>query len=365
MRSWSYRSVVKLHRVLLMAAIAGALAPAASLASFPGANGVIAYSAEHSIWAVDPNTGNQLRLTSGSNDSDPSFSASGNMLAFQRWEGATATVYLARADGSDAKPLVSGGQPAFSPSGQQIAFVRAGGLFLTGLAPGSPVQQITDHPGDRAPQWSPTGSIVFERTDVWRVQYRGRIEHPIRSELDLITPPSLDVRRLLTNGPIRYKEYVCRDVSCSRSRVRLTYGKGTDMWPDWSPDGKALSVTVLFGCDLAVNGLPPMTHVLATSSKVAFHFSCFPSGWAPQGRGLAEAGLGALAGSRLTSCPAGPDYESPISWQPLLLGTLPVPTVPCGGTLRPVSIVKAESVEAPPTRTRSCTVRHHKRKCKG
>src|ERR1039457_6680369 len=70
----SYRSLVRLHRMLPMAAIVGALTPAAALGSFPGGNGVIAYTAERSIWAVDPNTGNGLRLTSGSDDSAPSFS---------------------------------------------------------------------------------------------------------------------------------------------------------------------------------------------------------------------------------------------------------------------------------------------------
>ena len=337
--------------MLPMAAIVGALTPAAALGSFPGGNGVIAYTAERSIWAVDPNTGNGLRLTSGSDDSAPSFSASGTMLTFQRWAGGTATVYLARADGSDAKPLVSGREPAFSPNGQQIVFVRAGGLFVTGLEQGSPVRQITDHPGDRAPRWSSTGSIVFERTDVWHVRRRGIVERQTRSELDVIIPPRSHVRRV------------------------LTFGGSTNMWPDWSPDGKTLTVSILFGCDLAVNGPPPMTHLLVTSAELTFHFSCYPSVWAPQGRGLAEAGFGALRGSPLTSCPAGPDYESEVSWQPLVAGTLLVRTVPCGGTPRPVPTTgtspgKEEtspeevSPGASPHRTRSCTIRHHKQHCK-
>src|SRR5271166_1751713 len=206
----SRRSLLKLRRLLLIAVSAALLAPAAALASFPGQDGVIAYSVAHTaqegIWAVDPNTGYQTQITSGP-DEAPSFSPSGNMLAFQRREAGTTTIYIAQTSGADATPLRKGSEPAFSPDGQQIVFVRAGGLFLSGVAARSPVKQITDHPGDRRPRWSTTGEIVFQRTKIVRGRGAGGAHR--EQELDIITPPSMRATQL------------------------LSYDAQVEMWPEW------------------------------------------------------------------------------------------------------------------------------------
>ncbi len=320
--------------VAVLAAIAATLAPSAAEGSFPGANGVIAYSAEHSIWAVDPATGDQLRLTTGPEDSAPSFSPSGDLLAFQRRTTttvtapqrpptgpvttsqrrpvSTVTVYIANADGSNPTPLVTGSEPAFSPDGTQIVFVRPSGLFLTGVAPGSPVRPLTDHPGDRTPRWSSKGSIVFQRAD------------GAGSELDIVTPPSSHIRRLFT----------------------YHRGAGNDdpivMWPEWSPNGRSISVAL---CEPG-SEIPPVE----TVPSIVFHASCAPDVWAPAGGTPLEAGTGALRGKPDSSCPPfiegganedvsffvrgrplyqgeGPNW--PIAWQSLHPGTLRVPTVAC------------------------------------
>ncbi len=338
----------------MVGAIAAALTPTPAEGSFPGANGVIAYSAEHSIWAVDPATGDQLRLTSGPEDSAPSFSPSGDLLAFQRRTtstltipprpptgpattsrrrpentvatsprpptgpattsqrrpASTITIYIANADGSNPTPLVVGSEPAFSPNGSQLVFVGPSGLFLTGVTPGSPVRALTDRPGDRTPRWSSKGSIVFQRSD-------GK-----DSDLDIVVPPSSHVRRLLSyhNG----------------------IGEQTPMWPEWSPNGASISVALC-----APGSEPPP---LETVPSVVFHSNCAPDVWAPVGERLVEAGAGVLRGRPETTCPPfiegggneeegfardghqlyrdeGPSW--PIAWQPLHRGTLRVPTVPC------------------------------------
>ena len=224
----------------------------------------------------------------------------------------TVTVYVAYADGSNPTPLVAGSEPAFSPNGTQIVFVRPSGLFLTGVAPGSPVRQLTDHPGDRTPRWSSKGSIVFQRAD------------GAGSELDIVTPPSSHIRRLFT----------------------YHRGAGNEdpivMWPEWSPNGRSISVAL---CERG-SEIPPVE----TVPSIVFHASCAPDVWAPAGGPPLEAGTGALRGKPDSSCPPfiesganedvsfigphGPLYQDegpnwPIAWQPLRPGTLRVLTMPC------------------------------------
>ncbi len=348
-RRWS----VRLWRIALVAAAGAALAPCVALGSFPGRDGVIAYTAEGSIWAVDPATGDQRRLTSGS---APALSPSGNMLAFQRGAPGSVTVYLSNADGSDARPLVAGSQPAFSPSGRQIVFVRAGGLFVTAATPGSPVQQITNHPGDREPQWSSKGSIAFERTESWH-------------ELITCLPPGLgqqEAQRLLRRGA-----RACRNPAASHQytgyqseldiinpaslRVHqiLTLREGTDLWPDWSPDGRTVAVSLC-------HALPPdEREVEPEPPRLRYVQDCWPTVWAPDGHELAVSPAGAR--SNFQSCPGTADYGSEYSWQPLLAGTSLVPTAPCPVTALQRAIPKsAESENAPPARAHRTRSRSHR-----
>jgi hypothetical protein len=343
------RSWCPFGQILLLVGILVGLTPTAAVASFPGGDGVIAYSAAHTsqpgIWAVDPATGNQLRLTSGANDADPSFSASGNMLAFQRRERGVLAIYVARADGSNATRLVSGSEPAFSPDGRQIAFVRPTGLFLIGLAPNSRAYQITNHRGDRRPMWSYTGEIVFQRTDISQELYRGERLGSVQEELDTITPPS------------------------SRVHQVLTYDQDGELWPEWSPDGKALAL------DLCKDRepFPPPRGLPVTVPSFKFGPSCLPQVWAPDGRRLVEPAERLKAhgwGEPETSCPryipkeedpfgfyettpSGQDIREPespveISWQPLVNGAMQLHTTPCEARKQPGFTYGEGGVGAPP-----------------
>jgi hypothetical protein len=294
-RRWHWGpNILILGRTVAVISMAATLAPAAALGSFPGGDGVIAYGSGSGIWAVSPTTGYQLQLTSGP-DTAPSFSPSGNMLAFERLGKDTFTVYLAQADGADARPLLGGGEPAFSPTGRQLVFVRRDGLFVTGLTPGSPVRQITKQPGDRSPRWSSTGAIVFERTDVLR-QDKARAK--IQNELDTIVPPSAKVHQI------------------------LVYNERDNLYPEWSPNGRTLTVAL---CNGAVE-----EKTFKGSPALAIHPSCLQRVPAPRGRGVAEGGIGALAGSAFRPCPRFASVEQ-IAWQPVVAGTMRVPTVKCEG----------------------------------
>ena len=150
-------------QILLLVGTFVGLTPAVAVASFPGGDGVIAYSAAHTsqpgIWAVDPATGNQLRLTSDATDEAPSFSASGNMLAFQRREHGVVTIYIAQADGSDATRLASGSEPAFSPDGEPDCLCAPDRPFPRWS--GSRLGGTPDH----QPPWRSQADMEFHRRD--------------------------------------------------------------------------------------------------------------------------------------------------------------------------------------------------------
>lgn len=77
-------------------------------AAFPGGNGKIAYSLGDgytgSIWSANADGGLPNKLTTGSGDSGPSYSANGSRIAFERENG----VAVMNADGSGLTQLLSG-----------------------------------------------------------------------------------------------------------------------------------------------------------------------------------------------------------------------------------------------------------------
>lgn len=141
--------------------VAAAIPPSVTQAAFPGADGVVAYSDVNGIWAVDPATGYQSRLTSGPDDSRPAFSASGSLLAFQRGYGTEATVYVAAADGETPQPIVKGAEPSFSPDGRKVVFSTPDGLDVANVSDHR-TRRLTRHGGDHNPRWSVAGVIAYE-----------------------------------------------------------------------------------------------------------------------------------------------------------------------------------------------------------
>lgn len=323
----------------LVAAIAMMLVPAAAFASFPGGNGVIAYSSEDGIWALSPTTGNQLQLTTDPSDAMPSFSASGDWIAFQRTVAGSTTIFIARADGSDPTPLTSGSEPAFSPGGGQIVFARPTGLFLTARTPGSPVRRLTNRRGDGEPRWSSTGTIAFERIRVSHVKIHGVRKDRVSNQLDTVVPRSRRVITLLS-----YEQ-----------PVEATEAE-TDLHPDWSPNGRAIAASL---CNESAHSHLPFS----TVPTFVLHTNCSPDVWAPNGKGLAEPKKGGLGGRRATSCPHFISAEAEISWQPLLPGTLRVLTVPCEP--RPPELESASEPSLAVTGSRTCYYdrKRHKRRC--
>ncbi len=188
-------------RGLAFAAWAVLLGPAAiATASFLGRNGVVAYQSEiemcglvatsvscaGGIWAVDPATGAERQLTAGE-DSWPSFSPDGSQLAFHRYTQPSSTIYLAGADGSNARPLLRGSEPSFSPNGRELVFARSNGLYIAEIARPKRRRRITRYRGAEvpsgvprerscfsAPNRSAPARVDFQSAACWRSSIRPR-----------------------------------------------------------------------------------------------------------------------------------------------------------------------------------------------
>ena len=155
-------------------------------ASFPGANGKIAFPHDappagglSGIAAVAPDGQDFAQLTplqADINDYEPSYSADGEQIVFTRvpQPANSGQVWKMSSDGSgqtqitDGTPTARDSNPEFSPDGRSVVFARYNGVANTQVwimrADGSEQTQLTIGPDSRGPSFSPDGStIVFEQ----------------------------------------------------------------------------------------------------------------------------------------------------------------------------------------------------------
>jgi TolB protein len=179
------RAIVSLA-VMTVASALFTGAPSPSNAAFPGQNGRIFFFrqtnnsdvATGEIYSMKPDGADKERLTNNDVlDEDPSPSANGRWVVFERAFGADADIMRMKPNGNRVKRLThtapSGfvsSNPAFSPNGNKIVFNsdRNGDedqLFLMNFD-GSNEVPLTEpvDADDGNPRWSPNGDwIVFDR----------------------------------------------------------------------------------------------------------------------------------------------------------------------------------------------------------
>jgi dipeptidyl aminopeptidase/acylaminoacyl peptidase len=159
-------------KLCLVLAIGGlAVAPPAAQASFPGANGRIAFSSDRSgdfeIYTINPDGSDLKRLTNApGSDGVARWSPDGTKLTFSSDREGNAEIYTMNADGSGETRLTSNpaqdSLPSWSPDGTKIAFTRlpqagANPQIVVINADGSGETQITQGTPAPAPEGVPGG----------------------------------------------------------------------------------------------------------------------------------------------------------------------------------------------------------------
>jgi Tol biopolymer transport system component len=279
--------------------------PSAAEASFPGANGKIAFTKE-----VDESAAIHTVNADGSGDADlgagtnASWSADGTRIAFENAAG----IWVMDADGLNRHRIVAPNlnsaalDPTWSPAGDKLAFVREScftdpqSFCLSVLATvnadgtGETTIESTRDRNPLAPSWSPDGT---------KIAFSGHFEAVDLSPGDIYTiNPDGTGRAQLTNAP------------------------DDETLPDWSPDG---------GKILAADEQSLFTINADGSGRSSIPSTDISTGaWSPDGAKIAlskftlpgasyelyTANIDGSGLTRLTSDPTAASYLP--SWQPLV-----------------------------------------------
>ncbi len=252
--------------ITCLLSLGGALpVPEPAGATFPGANGKIAFSrlvpGSPGIFTINPDGSGSTKLYSNS-ASGPAWSPDGLRIAFSAGIPGYFDLYVMNADGSEPTRLtdnpLSDVWPAWSPDGSKIAFSsdQDGNWEIYVVnADGSGQTNLTNSPtrGEMSPDWSPDGSkLVFSGCA------------PDFNDICVMNPDGSGVTNL-TNSPLDYEAMPSwspdgsKIVLYSESQghygnleiyvmnadgsglTRLTNQASLDAYPAWSPDGAKIA----------------------------------------------------------------------------------------------------------------------------
>jgi Tol biopolymer transport system component len=256
--------------VLAVVAFVAAAVPAH--ATYPGANGRIAFGVtapgdtQPDVYSVLAGGEAMHRLTDDpAFDACAAYSADGRQIAYCSSEGdppGQFDIWTMKQNGKDKQRLtqLGGGAifPDFSPDGTKIAFnarpAGAPGVDVYVMhADGSDLARLTNAPGpDRYPAWSPDGSkIVFEsqRTgfnQVWIMNADGSGQTQLtfdptqKDQTPEWSPDGATIAYTVDTVPNNGGDIWLMDADGSDQHP-LTSGPELEFGPVWSPDGTQLA----------------------------------------------------------------------------------------------------------------------------
>ena len=259
---------------LLALAVVWSILPAAAHATFLGSNGKLAFGSARNGFPADndlftmANDGTvQTRITSLNQDElNPSWSAKGNKIVFERTAGLRSDIWSANADGSNAVQLTNDPRtdlrPSWNNTGKKIVFAsdRDGteGIFDLYVmdSTGANEVNVTNTPNisEEYPSWSPDGSaIAFSRDgDIYKFTAVGAqmgtnlkrlTTDPIfEMEPDWNPTSSWIVYSTGINGDQEIRKTQANGISGGSGYFPLTTnGSIPEDHPTWSPDGSKVA----------------------------------------------------------------------------------------------------------------------------
>jgi Tol biopolymer transport system component len=230
---------------------------------------------------------------SSSFEGDPHFSPDGRRLAFTSGRSRSVAVWVAAADGSDARQITHGewvwpGSPSWSPDGRVLAFDGAKPWnpvrIWTVDAEGGTPRQITHGPGHQTvPTWSQDGQWIYfsnherDGRNIWRVRTTGgEPEQVTRGGSGFVAYESFDGNGLIYQSNNGDSPLLLRSltggapprtlVECVRSAAFATAGREVFYVPCSPGSNPPLhAVDVMTGADRVLGNLqhfpPDVSHV--------------------------------------------------------------------------------------------------------
>jgi Tol biopolymer transport system component len=288
----SRRRVLGFGGIVVLAAAFGFALLATSMsqrgdAAFPGSNGKIAYSLGDgytgSIWSANADGGLPSKLTTGSGDSGPSYSANGGRIAFERENG----VAVMSADGSGLTQLLPGSfstsfettwkesyknpeepsevipfvkistwtvkwhtfnGPSFSPDGSRLAVGERKGEYFEAV-----ICEVEKAKGSKCVSSYEGGYFNFEEGCVGCYAHIITVNSTSGAQADEVTPNSSAYEdyepTVSAAGKIAFSRWTKSSKyaifvvnSAGAAPVQVTNGP-EDYSPDFSPDGSRIAFT--------------------------------------------------------------------------------------------------------------------------
>ena len=314
-----------MRRLFLVALVSALVLPASAHATFPGANGRIAFERGGDIWTMNPDGTDQVNLTNtAATEIDPNWSPDGSKIIFK---DGTLGFHVMNADGSGVSELARPApsiDPGWSPDGTKFVFSSQTQSIDAALVanPGPSWHIGKEGPsGDSTnvePDWSPDGENI-----AWQVYCDGDFGGGLGSTYIAMAPAE-------GGGPVQ------RVTSATECPVfeDLPYVDGE---PSWSPDAQRILFTrfpVEGPGEFGLFSIKPdgtgKTLITTAGSDFAV--------WSPDGSKIAytDGGIGVMnadgTGRTVVAPGSRPD------WQPIPINAYPRPK---GASPMQVSLVPA------------------------